>query len=461
MQSTNSIEVTKKILYTYDIFTSQGFQARLKYDSENYTIPEFLKFCEPQQKKSKKLREKVIKIVPTENNIPIFKEMDNATHKGIKRTQDLSFQIMDEDIQRIANDIISILRDPMVVAELLKDLDKELGIKMQENNIQFNDKDLPEFIIAGLTHYIPGPPPDNYFPKNKEGWLDKILLKRENLENINMEGITPKFSGFIDENNANPFVVSGHLFTEDKQVSRILLHGSYTHRIIFEVIRSAIKNGKLNVTYGNNNILTMLQILELFVYTEFFAEKNLRKFKMSLWLAINDTVGDSTHTGKDHGEYLDPNNYVFSCRSPFVLQSLLINFGKELGLPHLQFYLLDSFYKAAFEMVYRIKDAANPSMLDSDIYIYCMQALSVGILNASELGILFPFTIIKNADSSFKPFDEMNPIPGIVKKVKQTEGNKSSNYKSWADFFAKQSQKSNSETPSETLKINKQNMFSQ
>ena len=353
----------------------------------------------------------------------------------------LSFQIQFADINKIFEQLTSITTNPTIVAELLKDLDKALGDVMLKNNVQFGENDLHEFLIAGKGHYIPGPPPEHYHPKKKESLLDTLLLEREGKNGINVEGDSPKFIGAIDGQKANPFVVSGHIFTEDKQVSRLLIHGSFSHRIMFDAILQAKESGKLDLTSGDGKELTVQQLLELLVYTKYylrFQDKVLNRRGVSLWELTLDTVVDSVFAPNARENYLNENHYSFSCRSPFVLNSLLLNFGEELGLPHLQHYLLDSHWKAAYEMVYRVKNAMpSTDIPDSTIYTYCMEALTTAVDNdLGEIGVKLPFTLTESEaqkDSGYTPFNSTEPIHGIVKKTKKASG--IGEYASWQEFY--------------------------
>jgi len=231
--------------------------------------------------------------------------------EALMHSDNLSFQISATDITRIMNQIILILRQPNLVAELLKDLDHALSEEMKKNGIQFSEKDLPEYVIAGKGHFIPGPPPEGYHPRKKARILDALLLKREMDQNVNPEGVSPKFTGFVDFEKADPFVAAGHIFTENKQVSRLLLHGSLTHRIIIDAIWRAKENGKLNFQYGDGKELSLKQLIELLVNTTHYFD--VRKI-MSLWTITIDYLGDTKYAPNADSNFLNTDNYSFSCR---------------------------------------------------------------------------------------------------------------------------------------------------
>lgn len=389
-------------------------------------INDFIQLCNQKTELHQIVKEKSIEI-KLQHNFPFFDTFGKPL--VIKKPQNLS--ISDDDIIRIADQFVSILRDPFTFSELLKDLDDELGKAMKKNGLHFNDNDLPEFIISGRTHFIPGPPSLNYCPKRKGRLLDKILLQREMKSGINKEGVSAKFLGFVDKEFADPFVASGHIFTENTLISQLLMHGSFSHRFALEVVRQGVKNGRLSLKYNNNTEeLSMQEFLTLLTYTYYsdgYTIINIPPLWTSLWSLTIDDVGDSIspHGNELFGENLcNPDNYSFSSRSPFVLNSLLLCFGKELGLPNLQYYLLDSHYKTAYYMVYRLKYRSKlPEITDNIFYMYCMQELS---LAGDEPGkfIDVSFTLSKMdmrkyLYSSYEYFNSEHPIgclTGIVKR---------------------------------------------
>lgn len=346
---------------------------------------------------------------------------------------DLSFSISKEDAASIIDEILSIVKDPLLLAKLFKDLDTALGKEMEKHNIHFSDKDTPSFLIAGKGNYIPGPPPDNYHPKKKEELLDKLLLKREQKNKLNMEGSAPKFVGFVDSEQADPLVASGHPFTEDKQNSRLLLHGSFSHRLMIDAL------SQHKFLYDNGKELTPLQLIELLVrgkYYKSFKASVLKRDPKSLWSVTIDNVGDTPNS-------LNPDLYNFSCRSPFVLNSFLLCFGKEADLPNLQNYLLDSHWKAAYEMVYRVKQSMSAKDIpDSQIYTYCMEALSTTKGLPGEVGMKLPFTLDEE-DSQKNPMYERFDKEGLASIVKKKPRSLSATgeYSSWDEFFESKKQK--------------------
>jgi ankyrin repeat protein len=364
---------------------------------------------------------------PTSRDIVIgpYKKIALSADKLIIPDKGLSFTISNQDIFRLMNQMIEIVINPKQVALLLKPLDDALSQSMQSSGINFTENELPQYLIAGMGHYFPGPPSNDYQPRMKARFLDNLLLEREKSVGINIEGYTPKFVGLVPQESGNNFVAQGHLFAEDVQVSRILVHGKYSHRLIFEVFRSAIKSNQINFTISNGTELSFQQLLELIVSVQYQYDESGES--LSLWQVMLDTVSDMVVSYNSRA-LLDPDNYNFSCRSPHVLMSLILCFGKELELPNLQQYLLDSHWKEAYCMVGRIihegLDVLSQTRKDV-IYTYCMEALlTPGYGGPGEFGVGVPFDRFKDIQkyhSKYQPYNsEIESDVNIFKKEMST-----------------------------------------
>ncbi len=301
---------------------------------------------------------------------------------SIKARPELSFKITKGEALRITNEIANILRDPQIMAKYLRDLDEELGRKMLEQGIEFSDADLPQYVIAGKGNFIAGPPPEGYVYRTKNYLLDQLLLRNEMAAGINQEGYTPEFYGIIDYDTADSFVAEGHIFSENEQIDNILLHGKYSHRLMFEVIRKASECGDLNLNSSQQQ-LTHKQLLEMLVLVD-YNENNL-------WAHLLDNTDDTTYFtpaldadeidySHNIGALFRPQNYCYSSRSPFVFKSLLTCFGTELELPNLQHYLLDSHWKQVRKITDRALESDKEGKLTerlspSDLYTNCVKSL--------------------------------------------------------------------------------------
>ena len=190
---------------------------------------------------------------------------------------------------------------------------------------------------------------------------------------INKEGFTPKFFGLINRNKANKFVTDGHLFSEDAQVANLLLHSKYSHILHHEVIRNAVEAGEIDLSIGDNKTLSQRELLRLLINTSSVS---------SLWDRLIDSLDDSLIPVKSKTSPQDPfsthensysvENFSYSSRSPFTINSLITCFGADLGVPNLQHYLLNSHWKEAAQMVEKAREiiekdngaAANASKFD-------------------------------------------------------------------------------------------------
>lgn len=337
-----------------------------------------------------------------------------------------------EELTNIANQLIHFASDPFKVAFHLKDLDEDLGKEMETNQVISHHDILSDYLIAGRGNFIPGAPPPSYTPLKKGHLLDNILLKKEGLRDVNQYGFVVKFIGFISSMIADRVVASGQLFNENKQVNRVLLHGSYSHRLLLEAFAHAIEKGDINLKVQTGE-LNFLQLLELLVSVK-------TKSGLSIWETVLDTVEDSERASV---EPLDSKQFSFSCRSPFILNSLLLCFGKELGLPNLQTYLLDSHYKAAYEMVLRsrkeiskLERLSHHSQLNipnEQIYERCMEYFSTMAESYGEVGGLTPFTV-DELDILTNP-RYISSIWGPSIRIKVASQQMTGSYSDWMDFF--------------------------
>ena len=280
--------------------------------------------------------------------------------------------ISQKDIKRIFAEIVAILQNPESVARHLKSLDDAIGVTIA--SLEYSEADLPQYLIPARGYFIAGPPPENYQPRNQGRSLDQELLKREMTHYINKEGFTPKFVGLINRNKANNFINEGHLFSEDAQVDNLLLHSKYSHRLHHEVIRNAVEAGDIDLSIGNNKTLSQRELLILLTTTT--------TNRSSLWDCLIDSLDDSlmpissVTLPKDHfvahENSYSVENFSYSSRSPFTINSLITCFGADLGVPNLQHYLLNSHWKEAAQMVEKAREiikedngaAANASKFD-------------------------------------------------------------------------------------------------
>jgi len=339
----------------------------------------------------------------------------------------------------VSNDIIRIIRDPRHLTKYLKSLDQELSTTMGSLGAKHVES---EFLIAGQGSFIPGPSPHEYTPIKKNHALDQILLSREIDNEINSGRRTPKFVGYVSGEDAVKFASEGNIFSEDEQVSRLLLHGKYSHRLALEVIREAVKSGDLNFELESGEQLTQTRFLEMtnkvrlnfkeqskYYHAPFYLEEeDDLHYESVLWVRIFDSPHDTDlmarliydkgiDTIREDNQYqcnrkyfLDPKAYSYSSRSPFVLKSLLTCFGNELKLPNLQSYLLDSHWKQVGKMKMRTiqqdKNKKLTSVSDADLYCAFMVSLSTVSDHPGDISSDFPFTLTPSQARSHPDYKE-------------------------------------------------------
>lgn len=314
------------------------------------------------------------------------------------------------EIVRISDNIIEILRNPAAVFHFLKPLDAALGDRMRENGIDAaylqND---PQYYLLGPGFLIPGPYPEGYRAQKKHRALHEELLKREQEVGVNLDGVAI-FAGPVDKKLANEFVGQGNTFSEDEQITKLLLHGKYAHRLAFEVIRQAVKSGALNLNVEGYGQLSERQLLQILTSTYF--KRPAAPRDSSLWERTLDNIDDSMSLVKEKMEMVDLDDLErmekfrnlrcnfettsFSARSPFVFTSLMTCFGRE-EVPNLCGYLLDNHYKKTAQMVKRIRDRDSENLLtqvpDGFIATYCMVMLSTGRSSPANVSEGYPFLV--------------------------------------------------------------------
>lgn len=475
-------------------------------------------FKEFKKEEGHENREEMVIDIKTHLVPDIFKTSSNPQGIEEDTLKSLPFKIKPEEALRISRDILNILRNPALVAKYLKPLDEELGREMDKTyNVgenKYQDSDLPDSVITARGFFMPGPPPKNYKPRNQGRLLDEILLKREAEAGINSEGFTSKFVGFVDPIKANKHVSEGHIFGEDVQVENLLLHGKYSHRLDFEIIRNAAKpNSKTGIAEldlsietedGKKRVLSQKELLQMMVTTYLLPRGNsawqqvidiLDDVKDNFEIAVSekpnsifDIIGVSP-IDKDRKKLFSPKNYSFSSQSPEILNSLILCFGKDLEIPNLQHYMLNSHYKEVAQMVGRAREivaeeevrppsflkkladsviknpasiAVEPKQIAKDdfsnMYIHCMKSLAkLGSVNPGVI-VATPLTFILQQAGKSKKYaqfqeDELGnsklaavdrPDPAIKKKV--TAPNQKID-ESLDDYILRKAEQTKRETP--------------
>lgn len=308
----------------------------------------------------------------------------------------------------------SILARPRELLKRLEPIEQALSLELDKKGIVFTEADDPSFLFEGPGLWILGPKKQDAEFKSKGRILDQVLLKAEQSLGLNEQG-SPTFVGFVDSNLANSFVEEGNIFKEDVSVSRLLLHGKHTHRLAILALIESLKG----TPFEGVSPKTLLKLLI-----------RAKIGKSQAWTYLLDTNTNITS--------IAPNSSTFNynCRSPFILQSLILCFGSQLGVPHLMHCLRDSFWKSANQMIEKIQKSNLSSEKISKAAIYTMimkEFLTIGQLH--DIGQPFSFSKprkIAALDPKYQ--DHPSGIPGI--KVKESKENELDFEKSKQNIFA-------------------------
>ena len=141
-------------------------------------------------------------------------------------------------------------------------------------------------------------------------------------------------------------------------MQNLLLHSKYSHRLHHEIIRNAVAAQEIDLSIGNNKILNQKELLTLL--TTYTTNGS------SIWDCLIDSLDDSlipvrSAKSKEGLFSIRENsysveNFSYSSRSTFTINSLITCFGADLGLSHLQHYLLNSHWKEAAQMVAKARE---------------------------------------------------------------------------------------------------------
>lgn len=360
----------------------------------------------------------------------------------------LSFSTTATDIKNLFNEIKNIFLDPLILAQHLKPLDIELGNALKNENVLIDEERLKALpLIAGFGNYIPDAPNCSYdknsnftsnndhtmyLPLAKGLLLNKVLQNAEIQYGLNTDFVC-KFVGVVEKKYAQQTLLSNHLFTENVEIGRMFSHGSMTHRLAIFAIHNAIQNQAIKTK------LTIPQLIELLTVIK----PTIRKIERNLWDFLLDSLKDTHQASKN--EPFNPKHFTCSARSPFTMNSLLLCFGANLGLPHLQFYMLDSHYKTIYRRIARAKDFAletNPLTSSYDhLYFHCIKAEETSAPKFGAVGqsLFFNYNqsqALQNPKYEYVYPSEDKIIP-IVKRKKEQSSKPFGYYPSWFHYLSK------------------------
>ncbi len=403
-------------------------------DLHTYPVPDFLNLC---TKSIEVIESKENIVIPGDATKALIDiELQHISQGRFTGQSTLTFPLNEPQIREICITLYQFLSDPFKVMSHLQELDQALGQKMRAHNLtSYNNISPDTNLIAFLGYFIPGPPPDNYQPLIKANFLDILLLERERGDNINKAGYAPKFAGFLERGTADKIVADGELFTEYAKLTRVLLHGSFSHRLLGLAIRESMQKGELKIELSFRQLLEFLTKITL-TYPGLISK--------SLWDFFIDKIvmlaGDQMR---------NVNFYTFTCRSPVIFNSLLLCFGQQLNLANLQVYLLDSYYKSVFQMIHRMRVNMEINQIEGRhtitlkrLYLYCMNALMTIDLDPGQLMQEWPFALTLNLrpPRSYQP----RSVTGVYQKI-PVEKKPGVYPEGWQGFFNYRQQETDSE----------------
>lgn len=296
------------------------------------------------------LEEDKIIDINSQNLSTIYHPFQEAVE--VQQDEVMPFAASDEEIISIANKILEILRNPNEVFELLQSLEKDLKEELEKEKIVIPENS-PQYLITGPGFYIPGPPKEDVKLCKQKKILSKLLLKREQKRGSKQQ-VNPVFVGIVKPKEAERFIRKEGLFSEAAGDGSLMLHGKEIHRLIFEVLMEAVKQGKIPGLSQEPGDLTQETLIKMFMKAKVKATKNGEDNFISMWDFLIDGFNE-------WGTYIDPKKekrtslldqtkYTFSSRVPFNFQSILLCFADE-KLPTLSKYLRNSTYKQGFKFV--------------------------------------------------------------------------------------------------------------
>lgn len=263
------------------------------------------------------------------------------------------------------------LCDPKEVIRHLRPLNHAIGESLNRREIHHKSIPRSDYLIACEGYFLPGAPPASYVPHRKGRILNDVFLSRQYAWGLNPEEILATFNGPISKDEANQFVQSGHLFKENTQVNRMLIHGKYVHCFGFEILWGALQESSFADKINAHELLTIL------IETHVFHFKGYSQ----AWNFLIDNV-------RDLGNASAPETFAYSGGCPILLQSLLLCFGEQISLPHIQTCLLENHWKATYRMIRKINAQSDlPGFdveLNQKLYFAIMEALSTGRSNISS-----------------------------------------------------------------------------
>lgn len=349
------------------------------------------------------------------------------------------------NVDKVINDIINIIRNPLLVVELLKPLNARVSQELQKNGVEFSELNDPAYFIPGCGSILPGPPKGGFeCLKKLDNLLDRVLLEYENHAQVNLRG-SPLFHSFIENEKANDLVSEGNIFREYSQYGQMILHGAYTHRLMLQVLWAAMDRKLIDISYTDKNtgqkmFLTKRQLLQLLVCfeTRYTVDPNNPddpniSLDFNPWVTLFEQLIDlrlDDETNFDLGGEFDRRAaveriYPFVLRNAAIFNGFITCFGKDLGVAALAQVLCNMTWKQYLKMVEAAYDTGCIQQGVSKEDVYSQLVLMRIYLSGSEQNHNpLPFAKGKEIDEmlstkhmTFYPLDQQPKKPrGVLLK---------------------------------------------
>ena len=315
--------------------------------------------------------DKICGSIKTTFNVPPYPKQDDLQSTPDKTFQASCRKLFGHELGQIKSkeerskfilaQFHELLEHPLQAILLLQQLDREFKSYLREKNQQniidsLDSANIFTRDLNGLSYY---------FPQPKYKGLDKahslieflsLLLKQHGLGEIQ------KWIGFVPAEKSNRLIREGVLFIEGRLFNG-LFHGKISHILQIAILICWIKNGEINLSYvedGNDKILSLKEILQATIRIK------LPNSNTPLFVEI-----------------FDQRNFgVVTFCDPFHIHSIIMFREKELGLPHLQTFLIDSFCKGFLKIKllcesFHKKEFNNFEFIDklADMRLYEFNAL--------------------------------------------------------------------------------------
>lgn len=305
-----------------------------------------------------------------------------------------------DDITRFVRLAFRVLHDPQEFCSYVLDIENALAKDWLGPLLK------PRDYIAGSPVLAPGLPQQGLaiLDQGMDFRLTHVLLQAENEWGINLPdqaGDVAKvavFSGFVNKDKANQYVKSCKTFMEDGQRERGLWHGIHSHRLQILVLLKAF--AKEGFRFEDGSPLTIHNLTALLI-------------DAGIWGQLLDTnvpalTVSVTSDNALHYYINAPQDYrpVFSATSPSLLNSFMMCFADQFGLPILQTLWLKEHYHHLGLMFRRLPlETIDPSLhhagltADEKVYYNMVSALWFSSKGPNKYSGHYAFNVHKDTNA--------------------------------------------------------------